>query len=78
VKIGDFGIAVQMCLNNDKQSFIMPGVLGGGGTLYWMAPEVIKNEKLGKTDEKYGRAADMWYASNHLDIRGVPKAYEHV
>uniref|UniRef100_A0A914W382 Protein kinase domain-containing protein n=1 Tax=Plectus sambesii TaxID=2011161 RepID=A0A914W382_9BILA len=52
VKIGDFGIAVQMCLNNGNTVF-MEGAVGGGGTLFWMAPEVIRQEK-------YGRTADIW------------------
>uniref|UniRef100_A0A914V536 Protein kinase domain-containing protein n=1 Tax=Plectus sambesii TaxID=2011161 RepID=A0A914V536_9BILA len=58
VKIGDFGIAVQMCLDNANQSVFMLGAVGGGGTLYWMAPEVIRQEK--DSQGKYGRTADIW------------------
>ncbi|TVU28682.1 hypothetical protein EJB05_20211, partial [Eragrostis curvula] len=45
VKVGDFGMAKQIKVWKQKRSCV--------GTVYWMAPEVIR-------ENPYGRSADIW------------------
>jgi serine/threonine protein kinase len=55
IKLGDFGIAVQKLLDSANQSFFRQSSdESGGGTLHWLAPEILLNS------ERCSRRSDIW------------------
>uniref|UniRef100_A0A914XLI6 Protein kinase domain-containing protein n=1 Tax=Plectus sambesii TaxID=2011161 RepID=A0A914XLI6_9BILA len=53
IKLGDFGVAVKKIINTINQSRFTHGPTKGG-SLYWMAPELLNDE------DTYGRPVDIW------------------
>ncbi len=59
-KLGDFGLGIELTLNEVALTEDQCAPSNKLGTFYWMAPEVIL------PDQRYGRCADIWYSISHI------------